>query len=119
MDAERGPIGIHWERFDVGEPTMLFLGVDPIVDSRMWKGPVPWLSRRHTVVTFDPRGNGRSSRSTDPSAYTDDEFVADASAVLDAAGVELAVLVGVCQGAGVALVMAAQRSDRLAGLRGR
>ena len=61
---------VAWERFGSGEPALLFLGVDPIVESRMWKGQVPWFARRHTVVTFDPPGNGRSSRTTDPAAYT-------------------------------------------------
>ena len=28
----------------------------------MWKAQIPWFARRHTVVTFDPRGNGRSDR---------------------------------------------------------
>ena len=100
--VQRDGIDVYWERFGTGDPALLFICVDPIVESRMWKAQVPWFARTHTVLTFDPRGNGRSSRTTDPAAYTDDEFVIDAIDVLDANDIEQAVLVGVCQGAGVA-----------------
>ena len=112
----RGTIDVAWERFGAGTPALLLMGVDPIVESRMWKAQVPWLARRHTVVAFDPPGNGRSSRTTDARAYSDDEFVAAALGVLDAAGVERAVVAGVCQGAGVALLLAADHPQRVAGV---
>ena len=64
--VERDGVRVCWERFGAGEPALLFLGVDPIVESRMWKGQVPWFARRHTVVTFDPPGNGRSNRPIGP-----------------------------------------------------
>jgi pimeloyl-ACP methyl ester carboxylesterase len=114
--VRRGAVEVAWERFGQGGPAVLFVGVDPIVESRMWKGQVSWLARRHTVLTFDPPGNGRSSRTTDPRAYGDDEFVAAALAVLDANEVERAVTAGVCQGAGIALVLAADHPDRVAGV---
>ena len=66
--------------------------------------------------TFDPPGNGGSSRTTDPVAYSDAELLADALAVLDAAGVERAVLVGVCSGAGLSLLFAADHPDRTLGV---
>ncbi len=114
--VERDGVRVAWERSGSGEPALLFLGVDPIVESRKWKGQVPWFARRHTVVTFDPPGNGHSTRTTDQAAYTDDAFVAYAIGALDAAGVERVVVVGVCQGAGVAVVLAAQHADRVGGV---
>jgi len=54
---ERDGVRVGWERFGDGEPAVLFLCVDAIVDSRMWKAQVAWLSIRHTVITIDPRGN--------------------------------------------------------------
>lgn len=114
--VERNGVGVYWEQFGSGEPAILFLGVDPIVSSRMWKGQVPWFARRHTVMTFDPPGNGRSSRTDDPNSFGDAEFVAHALAVLDAAGIERAVVVGLCQGAGIAIVMAAECSHRVIGV---
>jgi len=114
--VERDGVHVWWERFGAGRPAILFLCVDAIVESQMWKAQVPWLATRHTVITIDPRGNGRSSRPCDPLAYDDDEFVADAVAVLDAAGIERAVVVGLCQAAGIALVLAARHPDRVLGV---
>jgi len=112
--VDRDGVAIAWERFGHGEPALLFLQVDPIVDARVWKAQIPWLARTHTVVTFDPRGNGRSGRPAAPAAFADGEMVADAIAVLDAAGVERACVIGLCQSAGIALVLAAQHTDRVA-----
>ena len=80
----------------------------------MWKAQIPWFARRHTVLAFDPRGNGRSDRPMYAAAYGDDEFIADAIDVLDVNAIERAVVVGVCQGAGVCLVMAATHPERVA-----
>ena len=56
--------GIAYEVYGSGEPTILLLPSAPIVHSRQWKGQVPYLSRRHRVVTYDGRGNGASDRPT-------------------------------------------------------
>jgi len=58
-----------------------------IIHSRCWKQQIPDVARRHRVLTFDPRGNGGSGCPADPAAYSEEEFAADAVAVLDAAGV--------------------------------
>lgn len=114
--VRRGDVRIAWERFGDGDPGLLFFGGDTIVDSHMWKGQVAWFAHRHTVVTFDPPGNGGSSRTTDPLAYSDAELLASAVAVLDAAGVDRVVLVGVCSGAGLSLYFAAEHPDRALGV---
>lgn len=114
--VRQGAVDVWWERFGDAEPAILFFGGDVIVDSHMWKAQVPWFAARHTVVTFDPPGNGRSSRTTDPDAFADCEFVDAALAVLDAAGVERAVAVGVCGGAGMSLLLAADHPDRVLGV---
>ena len=111
--VERDGVRVWWERAGDGEPAILFFHADPIVDSRMWKAQIPWFARRHTVLAYDPRGNGRSDRPTEPAAYADDELIADALAVLDANGIERAAVVGLCQGAGVSLVLAAEHPDRV------
>src|SRR3712207_9014318 len=53
-----------------------------------------YLSRHFRVVTFDGRGNGRSDRPEGAAAYRNEEYAADALAVLDATGTERAVVVG-------------------------
>ncbi len=93
--VERDGVKVFYEVFGEGEPTVLLLPTWSIIHSRQWKFQVPDLARRGRVVTFDGRGNGRSDRPADSTAYRPSEFAADALAVLDATGTESAVLVGV------------------------
>src|SRR6185437_7837835 len=90
-----------------GQPTLLLLPTWAIVDSRHWKMQVPFLARNYRVITFDPRGNGRSDRPADPAAYADAAFASDIGAVLDATGTERAVLGAFCSGFPWALLFAA------------
>src|SRR5687767_14490258 len=69
-----------------GPEAVLLLPGWQIVTSRAYKGQVPYLARYRRVVTFDPRGAGRSDRPT--GGYDHDTAAADALAVLDAVGVE-------------------------------
>jgi pimeloyl-ACP methyl ester carboxylesterase/UDP:flavonoid glycosyltransferase YjiC (YdhE family) len=85
---------IYYEVHGTGHPTILLAPTWAIVDSQHWKMQVAFLARNYRVVTFDPRGNGRSDRPKIPSAYADDAFAGDIRAVLDATGTEQAVLVG-------------------------
>jgi pimeloyl-ACP methyl ester carboxylesterase/predicted glycosyltransferase len=114
--VERDGVRVAYESFGDAATTVLFPPVDTIVDSRLWKGQVPYLSRHFRVVTVDPRGNGRSDRPTDPSAYDDTELIADALAVMDHLGIERAVLVGICYSAWLALATAALHPDRVSGV---
>jgi len=66
----------------------------------------------HTVVTLDFRGHGRSDKPHAASAYTMPRFTGDVIAVLDAAGIERAHLVGYSLGARVGFSLAAQHPSR-------
>ena len=83
--VERDGVRIFYEVYGDGEPTILFVPPWAIVHSRCWKMQVPYLSRHVRVVTFDPRGNGRSDRPIGPHAYAEAEYAADALMVLDTA----------------------------------
>ena len=76
-----------------GRADVALLPTWSIVHSRHWKFQVPYLARHHRVITFDGRGCGLSDRPRGAAAYTHLEFAADTIAVLDATGVEQAVLV--------------------------
>ena len=89
--VERDGVKIYYEVFGAGEPTVLLLPTWSIIHSRHWKMQIPYLARHCRVVTFDGRGNGRSDRPTEPEAYREEEFAADALAVMDATGTERAV----------------------------
>ncbi|HEY2769010.1 MAG TPA: alpha/beta hydrolase [Solirubrobacteraceae bacterium] len=70
----------------------------------------------HRVISYDARGHGRSSPAFDSGAYGYEELGLDLEAVLDALGVERAVLAGASMGAHTLLWMALERSDRVGGL---
>ena len=113
--VERDGVRVAWERYGTGDPTILLLPTWSIVPARHWKAQVPFLARRQRVLTFDGRGSGGSDRPVGAEAYGDTEFVADAVAVLDAAGVERAVVAGLSMGAGYAIRLAAEHPDRVLG----
>jgi len=113
--VERDGVRIFYEVYGQGDPVFLLLPTWEIVHSRAWKCQIPYFARHGTVVTFDPRGNGRSDRPLDVHAYDRREIVGDALAVLDQAGVERVVLVSWCN-AGEELILAAEHPDRVARL---
>jgi len=109
-------IRIHYEVHGTGQPALLLLPTWAIVDSRHWKMQIPFLARNYRVITFDPRGNGRSDRPRDPAAYADSAFASDIRAVLDATGTERAVLGAFCTGFVWALLFAAAHPQRVDGI---
>ena len=106
---------IRYERYGEGGPAILLLPPWSLVHSRHWKMQIPYLARHFTVVCFDGRGSGGSSRPADASAYSDVAFASDALAVMDAAGIGSAVLVSVSRGALWALRLCAEYPDRVLG----
>jgi len=77
-------------------------------DLRMWETTIPWLAAVARVTTFDYRDTGLSSAGSEP--YGEIE---DIAAVLDAAGVRSAVLVGVSDGARRALAFTHRHPGRV------
>src|SRR4051812_48768062 len=113
--AERRGVRVVWEVFGEGPDTILLLPPWAIGHSRFWKGQVPYLARHFRVVTFDPRGNGRSDRPDSADEYGPWNTAADALAVLDATGTHGALLVAHCAAAGAALLLAVEHADRVRG----
>jgi pimeloyl-ACP methyl ester carboxylesterase/predicted glycosyltransferase len=113
---ERGGVRVFWERYGDGDPTLLFLPTWSIVHSRCWKAQIPYFARHARVATFDGRGNGRSDRPQGPDAYREEEFAADALAVMDATETARAVLVSLSRGAERSLLLAAHHPDRVEGM---
>jgi pimeloyl-ACP methyl ester carboxylesterase len=113
--VERDGVRVFYEVYGSGEPTLLLLPTWSIIHSRFWKLQIPDLARRHRVITFDPRGNGRSDRPARPGAYAEAEYAADALAVMDATATERAVLVSLSMGAQRALILASDHPERVAG----
>jgi pimeloyl-ACP methyl ester carboxylesterase/predicted glycosyltransferase len=111
--VERDGVRLFYELYGSGEPTVFLMPTWSIVHSRHWKMQIPYLARHCRVLTFDGRGNGRSDRPHEPDAYLEQEFVADALAVMDATATERAVLVSLSRGAERSLLLAAGHPDRV------
>jgi pimeloyl-ACP methyl ester carboxylesterase len=70
----------------------------------------------HRVIAYDARGHGRSGPAPSPDAYRYADLVGDLEAVLDAAGVERAVLAGASMGAHTLIRFALEHPERAAAL---
>ena len=118
--VERDGVRVGYEVFEPlegsGRPTLVFFTSWAIVHMRQWKLQVPALARRFRVVTVEGRGNGAADRPADPEAYTDTEYVSDVIAVMDAVGIDRAVVIGLSMGGRHALQLAAAHPDRAAGV---
>jgi pimeloyl-ACP methyl ester carboxylesterase/predicted glycosyltransferase len=112
--VERDGVRIFYEVYGKGEQTLFFLPTWSIIHSRHWKMQLPYFARHFRVLTFDGRGNGKSDRPEEVAAYAEEEYAADALAVMDATGTERAVLVSLSLGAQRALLLAAEHPERVA-----
>ncbi len=80
-------------------------------ESPIWRGLYRELSRDHTLIRYDARGNGLSDRDIEEVSL--ELFVSDLEAVVDAAGLERFALLGISQGCAVSIAYAARHPDRV------
>ncbi len=104
----------------IGDGPVTMVGIPPFAQNIeiMWERPefARMFARMATfarVVHFDKRGTGMSDRTPMP---TLDERVDDTRAVMDAAGVERAVLYGVSEGGPLAILFARTYPERVSSL---
>src|SRR3954464_14319513 len=88
---------------------MTHLGYD--IESPVWRHWVRELSSRHTFIRYDERGCGLSDWSVTDFSF--DDWVSDLESVVEALGLERFPLLGVSQGAAVAVAYAARHPDRV------
>ena len=114
----RGGVRIRYAVHGAGSTTVLLMPTWTVVHSRIWKAQIGYLARHFRVVTFDGRGNGGSDRPAGAAAYRDEEYAADALAVLDATDTDCAVVVGLSWGVTWALHLAAGHPQRVGAIIG-
>lgn len=109
---------LAWARMGGGPPLlkaanwMTHLDLD--LDSPVWGHWLHDLSRHHTLVRYDERGCGLSD--WDVSGFGFDDWVEDLRLVADEAGLERFPLLGISQGAAVAVAFAARFPERVSHL---
>ena len=114
--VDRHGVKLYYEVYGDGPATMLFLPPWSIVHSRVYKAQLPYFSERLRCIAFDGRGNGKSDRPAEVAAYSLEHSIADALAVMDATGVDKAILVGLSLGGMHGCVLAAHHSERVSAL---
>jgi class 3 adenylate cyclase/pimeloyl-ACP methyl ester carboxylesterase len=84
------------------------------LESPIWRHLYSELSRDHTLIRYDARGNGLSDR--DVPDVTFDHFVGDLETVVDAAGIDRFALLGVSQGCAVSIAYSVRHPERVSHL---
>jgi pimeloyl-ACP methyl ester carboxylesterase len=81
------------------------------LESPIWRHLYRELSREHTLIRYDARGNGLSDRDIDEVNF--EAFVRDLEAVVDAAGLERFALLGISRGCAVSIAYAVRHPERV------
>lgn len=115
LPVSSGGVSLYAECWGEAGP-VLVLGHGFGGSARNFRPQARALQTSHRVVLFDARGHARSDAPAAAEAYRPECFVADLAGVLDAIGVERAVVGGLSMGAGVALRFALEHPGRVAGL---
>jgi pimeloyl-ACP methyl ester carboxylesterase/predicted glycosyltransferase len=113
---ERGGVRSWYAQFGEAGPWIAFAPIFQITHTHALKGVVPYLAQHFRVAIMDLRGNGKSDRPTDPSAYAFDEYFADFVAVLDRLDISRTAVIGISATAMTALRLAAEQPARVSHL---
>jgi pimeloyl-ACP methyl ester carboxylesterase/predicted glycosyltransferase len=111
--VDRDGVRLHYEIYGDGAKTMLFVPPWSIVHLRVYKAQLPYFSERFRCIAYDGRGNGKSDRPEDAAAYSLDNYVSDALAVMDATQTDKAIFVGLSSGAMLICILAAYHPARV------
>ncbi|HWB49386.1 MAG TPA: alpha/beta fold hydrolase [Stellaceae bacterium] len=111
---DRDGMEIHYESHGSGPAVLLSHGYG--ATSRMWDGQVAAFAGRYRVIAWDMRGHGKSGDPADPALYSQALTVGDMAAVLDACGVERAVIGGLSLGGVMSLAFHIVHPDRVRAL---
>jgi pimeloyl-ACP methyl ester carboxylesterase len=105
-------VKIFWEEHGAGSPVLLIMGLS--FTHEMWFRALPTLTGSYRVIVFDNRGIGRSD--VPPGPYLIRQMAEDAVAVMNAAGISSAQVVGASMGGMIAQELALRFPERVESL---
>jgi pimeloyl-ACP methyl ester carboxylesterase len=114
---DRGGLRIHYQVHGPAGgriPVLLTHGFS--ASSEMWAANLSVLSADRPVLVWDLRGHGQSDAVDEASLYSHELSLADMAAVLEAAGVERAVIGGMSLGGYLSLAFHLRQPERVAAL---
>lgn len=103
---------LYWEEYGSGDPILMIMGLSFTLD--MWFRITPALSKHYRLILFDNRGIGRSDTPRGP--YSIRQMADDAAAVMEAAGVSSAHIMGASMGGMIAQELALRYPERVRAL---
>lgn len=113
-ELRRDGVRIHYETHGSGPAVLLTHGYTATL--RMWDPQIEALAAAHRLVCWDMRGHGESDSPAEPTAYSHAATVADMAAVLDACGVDTAVVGGLSLGGFMSLAFYLAHPQRVRAL---
>jgi aminoacrylate hydrolase len=103
---------LFYEDVGEGHPIFFIPGFGGV--GSFWRSQVAFFKSRFRIITIDQRGAGASALSRED--YSLDQMTEDVRIVMDAAGIETAVLVGHSTGGAIAQTLAVQDPARVSGM---
>jgi pimeloyl-ACP methyl ester carboxylesterase len=110
----RDGVQIYFEADGSGPAVLLTHGF--ACTGKMWEAQLRERRGDCRLITWDVRGHDRSSAPEDPGAYSREHYTDDMVAILDACGVDRALLVGHSMGCVLSVHFALSHEERTAGL---
>jgi pimeloyl-ACP methyl ester carboxylesterase len=113
---DRDGVPIHYEAHGPENAPPILLSHGYGATSRMWDGQVAAFADRYRLVLWDMRGHGQSGDPADPALYSHALTVGDMAAVLDACGIERAIIGGLSLGGVMSLAFHLAHPERVRAL---
>jgi pimeloyl-ACP methyl ester carboxylesterase len=107
--AVNNGVRIHWEEDGSGDPLLMVMGLS--LSLAMWGELRPFLARHFRTILFDNRCVGNSDAPLPPFPLV--AMARDAIAVMDAAGVRVADVIGISMGGMIAQELALHYPERV------
>ncbi len=106
----RNGVNLYYEVHGSGPALLLTHGFSATTE--MWKPNIAALSQKYQLILWDMRGHGQTDSPKDPYAYSEDLTVGDMDVLLNACGVQQAVIGGLSLGGYMSLAYHVLHADR-------
>jgi len=112
--VQREGVNLYYEDHGSGPAILLSHGYS--ATSKMWAEQTEAFKDQFRVITWDMRGHGDTDSPEDPGAYSEAHTVEDMAAILDACGIDRAVIGGLSLGGYMSLAFHVKYPERVRAL---